>query len=109
LSRARPLESIFTLTIVLIAYFIVDGVSSIMMAIRYRREGTANWAWMLVSGIVTLILAAIILFGLPETAVWAIGLLVGIDLLMGGAALTALALAARNAPPAAPSATARPA
>src|SRR5918993_1211691 len=59
---ARPIEGIFTLTLVLIAYFIVDGVASIMMAVRHRRDGTRNWTWMLVSGVVTLILAAIILF-----------------------------------------------
>jgi uncharacterized membrane protein HdeD (DUF308 family) len=49
-----------------------------------------------VSGIIDLVLAAIIFFGLPETALWALGLLVGINLLFGGSALIAMALAARH-------------
>ena len=51
---------------------------------------------MLLSGIVDLILAGLILAGLPGTAAWAIGLIVGINLLFGGVALTAIALQARS-------------
>jgi uncharacterized membrane protein HdeD (DUF308 family) len=54
---------------------------------------------MLVSGIVDIILAAIILAGLPGTAVWALGLLVGINMIFGGSALVAMALHAREAAP----------
>jgi uncharacterized membrane protein HdeD (DUF308 family) len=35
--------------------------------------------------------------GLPSTAAWAIGLLVGIDMIFGGVALIAMAMAARHA------------
>jgi uncharacterized membrane protein HdeD (DUF308 family) len=52
---------------------------------------------MLVSGIVDLILAAIILAGFPGTALWALGLLVGINMIFGGASLVGLGLAARSA------------
>jgi uncharacterized membrane protein HdeD (DUF308 family) len=52
---------------------------------------------MLVSGIVDLILASIIFLGLPGTAAWAIGLLVGINMVFGGSALIAMALGARTA------------
>jgi len=55
-----------------------------------------RWGWMLASGIVDLILAGIIFAGLPESATWALGLLVGINLLFGGAAMVAMALAARS-------------
>ena len=51
---------------------------------------------MLASGIVDLALATIILAGLPGTAAWAIGLLVGINLTFGGVALVAMALQARG-------------
>jgi uncharacterized membrane protein HdeD (DUF308 family) len=51
---------------------------------------------MLLSGIIDLILAGIIFAGLPGTAAWALGLLVGINMLFGGAALIAMALAARK-------------
>jgi uncharacterized membrane protein HdeD (DUF308 family) len=50
---------------------------------------------MLLSGIVDLLLAGIIVAGLPGTAAWAIGLIVGINLFFGGLALTAMALQAR--------------
>jgi uncharacterized membrane protein HdeD (DUF308 family) len=57
---------------------------------------------MLFSGVVDLLLAGIIFAGLPGTAAWAIGLLIGINLVFGGSALVAMALHARNAvtPPA---------
>jgi uncharacterized membrane protein HdeD (DUF308 family) len=54
---------------------------------------------MLASGIVDLILAAILFAGLPGTAAWAIGLLVGINMLFGGGALVAMALHARASRP----------
>ena len=93
---ASPVVGALSLTLVLIAFFIIEGVASIMYAVDHRRQLTGSWAWMLVSGIIDLILAAIILAGLPETAVWALGLLVGINMLFGGSALIAMALAARQ-------------
>ena len=59
---------------------------------------------MLVSGIIDLILAAIILAGLPGTAAWALGLLVGINMLFGGSAMIAMALHARTPDTATPQA-----
>lgn len=95
---ARPITGALSLTLVLIAFFVVEGVASIFYAIEHRNQLSGRWGWMLVSGIVDLILAAIIFAGLPETAAWAIGLLVGINMLFGGSALIAMALAARNPP-----------
>jgi uncharacterized membrane protein HdeD (DUF308 family) len=54
---------------------------------------------MLASGIVDLILAAIIFAGLPGTAAWALGLLVGINMIFGGSALVVMALHAREIAP----------
>jgi len=90
-----PLSGALSLTLVLGAFFIVEGIVSIMYAIEHRKQLSGRWGWMLVSGIVDLILAAIIVAGLPGTAFWALGLLVGINLLFGGAALISMALAAR--------------
>ena len=95
-----PISGSLSLTLLLTAFFIVEGVASIMYAIEHRNQLTGRWGWMLVSGIIDLILAAIILAGLPETAIWALGLLVGINMLFGGAALIAMALAARHHKPA---------
>jgi uncharacterized membrane protein HdeD (DUF308 family) len=91
-----PVVGALSLTLVLVAFFIIEGVASIMYAVDHRRQLTGSWFWMLLSGVIDLILAAIILAGLPGTAVWALGLLVGINMLFGGAALIAMALAARQ-------------
>lgn len=91
-----PLSGALSLTLLLIAFFIVEGAVSIMFALDHRRELSGQWGWMLVSGIVDLVLSAMILAGLPSTAVWAIGLLVGINMMFGGVALIAMALHARK-------------
>jgi uncharacterized membrane protein HdeD (DUF308 family) len=93
---ARPITGTLSLTLVLIAFFVVEGVASIFYGIEHRNQLSGRWGWMLVSGIIDLILAAIIFAGLPGTAVWALGLLVGINMVFGGAALIAMALAARH-------------
>jgi len=92
----QPLVGVLSLTFVLIAFFLIDGVLSIFLAIEHRRELVGRWGWILVSGIVDLVIAGIIWAGLPGTAAWALGLLVGIDLVFGGAALIMVALAARR-------------
>jgi uncharacterized membrane protein HdeD (DUF308 family) len=91
-----PITGSLSLTLVLSAFFIVEGVASIMYAIEHRNQLSGRWGWMLVSGIIDLVLAGIIIAGLPGTALWAIGLLVGINLLFGGVALIGMALAARE-------------
>jgi uncharacterized membrane protein HdeD (DUF308 family) len=93
---ASPLRGEFSLTIVLVAFFIIEGAASIMFALDHRRELSGRWGWMLVSGIVDLVLGAMIFAGLPSTAAWAIGLLVGINMMFGGSALIAMALHARK-------------
>jgi uncharacterized membrane protein HdeD (DUF308 family) len=92
----EPIRGAVTLTLLLIVFFVIEGVLSIMYAFEHKKELTGRWGWMLVSGIIDLILAAIILAGLPGTAAWALGLLVGINMLFGGAALIAMALHARS-------------
>ena len=91
-----PLSGAISLTLLLIVFFIIEGVLSIMYAIEHKRELTGQWGWMLVSGIIDLILAAMIWGGLPSTAAWALGLLVGINMLFGGSAMIAMAMHARG-------------
>jgi uncharacterized membrane protein HdeD (DUF308 family) len=91
-----PLSGVLTLTLVLVAFFIIEGVASIMFALEHKRELTGRWGWMLASGIIDLILAAVIIVGLPVTAAWALGLLVGINMVFGGTALIGMALHARE-------------
>lgn len=92
----NPLEGLVTLTFVLTAFFIVDGILIIVLAIAHRRQLSGKWGWMMVNGVIDLILAAIIISGLPGTLAWALGLIVGIDMLFGGASLIAMALEARK-------------
>lgn len=95
---AWPLSGVLTLTLVLSAFLCVEGIVSILYALEHRRELSGRWGMLLASGVVDLLLAGFILAGLPASAGWAIGLLVGINLLMGGAALVAMALHARTLP-----------
>lgn len=92
----QPVLGVLSLTFVLIAFFLIDGILSIILAIEHRRELVGRWGWILASGIVDLIIAVIIWAGLPGTAAWALGLLVGIDLVFGGTALIMVALHARR-------------
>ena len=92
---AWPVGGAVSLTLVLIGFFLIEGVASIMYALEHRQQLSGRWGWMLASGIVDLILAAMIFAGLPGTAAWALGLLVGINMLFGGWALIAMALHAR--------------
>ncbi len=95
-----PMSGALSLTLVLTVFLILEGVTSILYALEHRRELSGRWGLMLVSGVVDLLLAGIIFAGLPGTAAWAIGLLVGINLVFGGSALIAMALHARNTAPA---------
>jgi uncharacterized membrane protein HdeD (DUF308 family) len=90
-----PVTGSLSLTLVLAAFFIVEGVATIMYAVEHRNQLSGRWGWMLVSGIVDLILAGIIVAGLPGTALWALGLLVGINLIFGGIAMIGMATAAK--------------
>jgi uncharacterized membrane protein HdeD (DUF308 family) len=93
---ARPMQAVLTLTIVLGAYFLAEGVATIMYALEHRRELSGRWSWLLISGLVDIAISFMVITGLPSTAEWAIGVLVGINLLFGGATLIGMALAARN-------------
>ena len=96
-----PASGAVSLTLVLIAFFVVEGVATIMYAMEHRAQLSDRWGWMMFSGVVDLVLAVMILAGLPSSATWAIGLLVGINMIFGGAAMIGMALAAKNGKPAA--------
>jgi uncharacterized membrane protein HdeD (DUF308 family) len=100
---AWPLSGVLSLTLILTAFLTIEGVASIMLALSHRHGFSARWALLLVSGVIDLILAAMIFLNLPSTAAWAIGLLVGINMVFGGSTLISMALQARSlAPGAAP-------
>jgi len=92
---ARPVLGTVSLTAVLIAFLMAEGVVSIFYATEHRKGFSAGWGWMLASGLLDLVLAVILLAGLPGTAVWALGVLLGVNMIVGGAALISMALQAR--------------
>ena len=91
-----PVQGTVSLTIVLGVFFLMEGVATIMYAIEHRSNLSDRWGWMVAAGVLDVVIAGMIIAGLPGSALWAIGLLVGINLMFGGAALIGLGLAARN-------------
>jgi uncharacterized membrane protein HdeD (DUF308 family) len=91
-----PVSGALSLTVILTAFLIIEGIVSILFALEHKRELSGRWGAMLFSGLVDLFLAGIIIEGLPGTAAWAIGLLIGVNLVFGGVALIAMALHARD-------------
>ena len=90
----QPELGLVSLTYLLIAFFLIEGIATIMFALDHRSALSGRWGWMLVSGIVDLFLAGVILAGLPGAAAWALGLIVGVNMLFGGASMIGMALAA---------------
>jgi uncharacterized membrane protein HdeD (DUF308 family) len=90
-----PLLGTLSLTAVLIAFLFAEGLVSIMYALEHRSALSGRWGWMLASGIIDIGLGVLLLIGLPGTALWALGLLLGINLIFGGWALIFMALHAR--------------
>jgi len=92
----KPEQGAVSLTIVLTAFFVVEGIFQIVASFTYRDVVPGSWGWMLMSGICDLILAAIIVFAWPTSAVWTLGLLAGISLLTSGIAIVVTAIEARS-------------
>lgn len=89
-----PFTGIVTLTILLAALFIAEGVLEAAMAFRVRpHEG---WGWLLLSGLIAIAVGVLIAAELPSSATWAIGLLVGVNLISTGVGFMFLALAGRR-------------
>lgn len=95
----HPLLGLGFLTLLLAVYFVFEGVWKIASSFSYRP--TPGWTWMLLSGVLSLILGLIIWNQWPVSGMWAVGLLVGLDLLSTGISMVVLASALRRVAPAA--------
>jgi uncharacterized membrane protein HdeD (DUF308 family) len=91
----KPVEGTLSLTVVLTAFFIVEGIFQVVGALMYRNAMPGAWGWAVLSGLADLALAAIILNGWPGSVAWVLGLLVGVNLVTSGLAIVMMALAAR--------------
>jgi uncharacterized membrane protein HdeD (DUF308 family) len=90
----RPVLGLVSLTLVLAAYFLVDGIFEIIVAFQIRPQ--KGWGWTLVSGIAAVLLGYLIWRQWPLSGAWAIGVLVGVNLIMSGWSMIAFGGAARG-------------
>ncbi len=91
----NPVEGTITLTWVLAVFFLVIGVMRLIMGFSMRGK-VPNAGWTIVNGVLAILIAVLVIGGLPSSADWAIGLLVGIQLLFDGMALIATAMAGKK-------------
>jgi uncharacterized membrane protein HdeD (DUF308 family) len=87
-----PVAGIIALTIYVAVVFIVEGIIRAFLAFQLKPE--AGWIWVLIGGIVSVLLGVMLYAKLPSSAIWAIGLLVGLNIAMAGWTLLMIALAA---------------
>ncbi|MFN3888879.1 MAG: HdeD family acid-resistance protein [Beijerinckiaceae bacterium] len=88
-----PVAGILTLTLFIAIFVIIQGVMEILIGLKVRPA--AGWGWIVVSGVAALIVGGMIISGLPSTAAWTIGVLVGVKLMMEGWAYIILASRSR--------------
>ena len=96
LADRRPVNGTLTLTLVLGIYFLFMGLTRTTIAFIARGEPNAGLLGL--SGVAGLLIGILILAEFPSSADWAIGLLVGIDLIFAGWTLTSVALSAKTSP-----------
>jgi uncharacterized membrane protein HdeD (DUF308 family) len=94
----NPLSGAVTLTWIMATFFILSGVFNFAIA-RSFTASTGRFWLVVISGIIDIALALMLIIGLPMTAIWAIGLFVGISFLTSGFSVLFAALDARNHPP----------
>jgi uncharacterized membrane protein HdeD (DUF308 family) len=92
----KPVEGALSLTMLLTAFFIVEGLFQATSSVAYRESMRSTWGWMLASGIADLALAAIILLSWPMSVGWALGIIAGVNLITSGWAIAMAGLAGRE-------------
>lgn len=91
---AHPVAGLLALTLALAIYLFAEGVLELVLSFQVRpRQG---WGWLLLDGIVTLVLGAMVWRTWPGSSEWAIGTLVGISMIFSGSTRLMLSLAARR-------------
>jgi len=89
-----PAQGMATITLLLIVFFMIEGISKVVFALTIRPF--PNWGWVLASGLVGIVLALILWANLPVTALWLVGVLLGLQLISVGAAIAYLAWQVRQ-------------
>jgi uncharacterized membrane protein HdeD (DUF308 family) len=91
----HPIQSAADLTLLIAAFFLVSGLFRLCALVVHSYP---QWGWALLSGVINVLLGALIWAQWPESAFWVIGTFVGIDLLFAGWSYVMIALAARSLP-----------
>lgn len=91
---AHPWLGLAALALVMAVYFAVEGIWKIIASFSFRPA--RGWLALLASGVVALLLAVMIGAQWPISGLWAVGVLVGVDLLMTGLAMLLLAWTVRQ-------------
>jgi uncharacterized membrane protein HdeD (DUF308 family) len=87
----QPLEGVFILTVFVAAVFVVEGVIKTFLSIQMRP--LAGWGWLLFDGLVSIVLGAMLWWQLPLSALWALGTLAGISIMISGWTLVMMPIA----------------
>lgn len=85
----QPIAGIFALTTLVIAWFGASGLLRIWYGAKSIGDGGG---WMLALGLLSVLVAVMLWFGLPFSATWVLGVLLGVDLAIWGALMIALAV-----------------
>jgi uncharacterized membrane protein HdeD (DUF308 family) len=93
----HPLAGLSFLTILLAVYFVLDGITTMALGFRMSQVGRGNWVWPVISGLLSLLLGILIWAQWPLSGAWAIGVLVGINLLITGWTALVLGIDLRRA------------
>jgi uncharacterized membrane protein HdeD (DUF308 family) len=90
----RPLVGLMTMTLLLAFYFLIDGICEIIAAFKIKPD--QGWGWVLFNGIIAVMLGIMIWRQWPVSGAWAIGVLVGIHILLTGWSMVILGTGARR-------------
>jgi uncharacterized membrane protein HdeD (DUF308 family) len=90
----RPAVGLVSMTMILAIYFLVDGISEIVAALKIKPD--QGWGWVLFNGIIAVLLGFFIWRQWPFSGAWAIGVLVGIHILISGWSMIILGTGARR-------------
>jgi len=86
---------LLVMTVLLIVFFLVEGVSKVIFALNIRPF--VGWMWVMLSGVIGILLGAYLWANMPVASEWVLGVLLGIQLIAEGAALAYLAWMVRSA------------
>lgn len=94
LALLYPFPGALALTLFVAGLLLAEGILRIVLASAVRPQ--EGWGWFLAGGIASIVLGGMLIFGWPSTALWALGLLLGVNLIFNGAMNASLALACRK-------------